>query len=251
MLIKITLKKFLVFLLIFVSIVFLYLYRTNWFFDRKIHKLAKPLLRNVMESGHYRIPKDKECPFDAQQIYLDSQDLMMNFANNKDVKIFAVSLKRCPNTPMRMNGSDKNDLMFNTKEYIPCDQERRYEAYLYEYDVMNKLLQSANFNYYMIYSNKNDCVNYNTYIANLAKWNNIIDINDENFDSKDSVVFWVIKQKGYYYMFIETNSKHGGYNLLEKEERYLIFKKLTLRQLILFDNGFYWDLIRKYKIDID
>ena len=62
---------------------------------------------------------------------------------------------------------------------------------------------------------------------------------------------WIIKYKNYYYIFLETNGKEIGVNLNNRQERYLIFKKLTLNELMLYDNGSYWKLIKDYNIKID
>jgi hypothetical protein len=55
--IKITWKRFLIFIALAISLTCIYLNERNWFFDQKLKRLANPLLREVMEVGVLWDPK--------------------------------------------------------------------------------------------------------------------------------------------------------------------------------------------------
>lgn len=246
---KITWGKLVAFFLLIFLAIWLYLYQTNWFFDQKLKSLANPLLREILEEGYYRV-KSQLCPFETAQIYLDMSDIMGKIISNKNINMYTISVYDCPNTPMRMNNNEENDQKFYNSNYIKCDTKRRFEAYKQQSIREKNLLMFDNYKYYMLYR-KTDCLNFHTFEENLKKYPNLISAKLTNDLDITNGVVWIIKNGSYYYMFLETNGKQGGHNLDAEEERYLIFKKLTLNQLMHYDKSSYWKLIKDYNIKID
>ncbi len=98
---------------------------------------------------------------------------------------------------------------------------------------------------------KTNCLNHETFIENTNKYKNLFGIKAEDNIGISNAAMSIIKKGNYYYMIFETNGKQAGVDLHLAEERYLAFKKLTLKQLMTFDNGSYWKLIKEYNIKID
>ncbi|QED23407.1 LysR family transcriptional regulator [Candidatus Deianiraea vastatrix] len=252
MLIRITLKGFLVFLLVCITAIWVYLYRTNWFFDRKIYKLAKPLLRSVMESGHYRIPEIHRCQPQTVIISSDLIDVLLTLIKEKHLlKITRVGHSECPSTQLRMTGDDAIDkpLFFHQKN-LNCDIDRYYLEYNKSYHFIQDLLKNdSEFKFYTLYHNSK-CLNHNILNDNIKKYpNQIFNINhsDEKI-ARGS--FWIVKNGNYYYLVSETNGMQAhGANVAK--DSYIIFQKLTLNDLKHYDNGSYWKLIKEYNINID
>ncbi|QED23469.1 hypothetical protein [Candidatus Deianiraea vastatrix] len=254
MLIKITLKKFLIFLLVFLSIISLYLYRTNWFFDRKIHKLAKPLLRSVMESGHYRIAKDIPCKDNttATIFCMDINKLLLNLSQKGyNVMVSMLKVTELPSTPMRMSDNHHENEIFNNDKEITCDRERRFDWLKERHDNKLKLLKSnSNARFYLFFE-KASGTNYNVLLDNVKKYQDqIFPIKLTQAIPLNYGTYWIIKYKYYYYLAFETNGV-SSHHQHKAGERHLIFKKLTLSELKNYDNGSYWKLIKEYNINID
>jgi hypothetical protein len=251
MLINITPKRVVVAVLSLITIFFLYLKHIDYFFEKQLKKNSSIFLREIIETGYYRIPKTA-CPFETYQFYRELYELALYVINNKDIRITEIGLYDCPSTTMRMNGAEANDKKFYSQKFITCDVERRFKAYQYEYKIESNLLQYNNFNIYSLYRKAN-CINHDTFIANVNKYKNLfgIQIPDNAKLQLSNAAMFIIKNKNYYYLITETNGKQAGVDLHDAEERYLIFKKLTLEQLKTFDNGSYWKLIKEYNIRID
>lgn len=251
--IKLTVKNLLILLFLIIGGVYYYLYETNYWFDKRLEKMANPLLQEIIEKGNYRIGKSKICPFEAVQICLDVDDLMAQLVNQKGIIMTKILLYDFPSTALRMNGNPKNDRKFHNKEYIPCDTDRRYAGYVQLNQNLEKLGNGVkNFKYYSLYR-KDDGLGHNIFIDNLEKYkNNLIGLHiKDDMVPVENGVAWIINYNGYYYIFLETNGKEAGHNLNQLQERQLVFKKFTKNELMHYDNGSYWKLIRDYNIKID
>lgn len=251
-LIKITLKRFLILILAFSICVFLYLHRTNWFFDKKLEKMANPLLREVIKNGHYRIDKSIPCPFDPVQIHIGWNELMLILLKEQyDITMTVITANENPTTPMRLNGNEKVDNVFNNKEAIKCDTERRFEALKKRYkDKISIMNSTKKFRFYNLYRNE-DCLNCNIFFENVKKYpDQLFAIKATAFTGIADGRYWILKYKNYYYLMFETNGLQS-HNIDQLKERYFIWEKLTLDELRAYDNGSYWELIKNYGLKID
>jgi hypothetical protein len=251
MLVRITWKKVISFFAICILGWLIWAQRTNYWFDRDMKNNSSIFLKDIIENGYYRIPR-KVCPFETYEFYRDLYDLSFYLIKNKDTYITEIGLYDCPSTTMRMNGLESNDKKFYDKNFITCDLENRFKAHQYEYKIESSLLEYSNFNIYSLYRKVN-CINYKTFKDNLNKYNNLhgIQVSPRDVINIANAAMFIIKKNKYYYLISETNGKQAGVDLNSPEERYLIFKKLTLEQLKTFDNGSYWKLIKEYNIKID
>ena len=77
--------------------------------------------------------------------------------------------------------------------------------------------------------------------------NNIFTKLSKNLNKKIKM----IKYGKYYYTVFGTNGYEGHHTHETPVERYLVWGKFTLSQLMKHDNGSYWRLITKYGIKID
>jgi hypothetical protein len=256
MILRITLARLILFAIFLSASILFYLNYTNYFFDRKLEKMANPLLKEVMKVGYYRINK-QVCPKEALQMYYDMATLMSNFNGREDVVKTVIGINERPTTTLRITHNENIDKVFNTKKYIPCDSLR---SFLYEgYHMNNKFVISGikdnvfgNFKYYAFYRSTNNCPNCDVFYDYLNKYpNQLFGIKIINKLPVEDGEIWIMKHNRYYYIAIDTNVKQGGHNVDHIEERYLIFKKLTLEELMHYDNGSYWKLIKEYNIKID
>ena len=255
MYIKITFKRVFIFLLAALFLVYFYLLETNWFFDRKLERLASPLLREVVSNGYYRIDHSITCPKETMQIHQDISKLVLKLIHDSTkFSLAKIGFIECPVTQFRMNGTEENDrkLFFDQKIKTPCDPNQRYIGYLENYKLYKEILsKDASINFYSIYT-KDNCLNHGVFEENAKNYNNLHGIK-ASINSKHSIPkggYWILKHKSYYYLFLETNGMQPDNQTVDKE-RYLIMKKLTLSQLMTFDNGSYWKLIKEYNIKID
>jgi hypothetical protein len=250
MYIKITFKRVFIFLLAALFLVYFYLLETNWFFDRKLERLASPLLREVMEVGHYRLDKDILCSNETIQIHYDFNELNLNLINNGyDIELINIGILECPVTQLRMNGDEKTDKLLFQKSNNKCDMDKRYIGYSANASQLREILQYPKIKFYNLYSNKN-CLNNNVFLNNAEKYKGKI---FKFFDATNtSPQGWhrILKYNNYYYLLsITTGLQPDNKNF--SQDHYLIFKKLTLKQLMKYDNGSYWKLINEYNIKID
>ncbi|QED23470.1 LysR family transcriptional regulator [Candidatus Deianiraea vastatrix] len=250
MLIRVTLKGFLVFLLVCITAIWVYLYRTNWFFDRRIYGLSSESIKSLIKNKTYRLAKDSACKFDGMQMHLDLNTLFLKLINAKELeKIIIITSSECPSMPMRMNGTNIDDKINDTK-VIKCDTQRRFDAQKKRYKDEMFILNSGKNNLYYNFYKKKDCFHYNIFENNLKKYQNQL----FGFPIANSIIsdgyHIILKNKHYYYLITHINSLQS-HNLDKPQEQYFIFKKLTLSELKNYDNGSYWKLIKEYNINID
>lgn len=253
----ITLARMLIFLAVACLVTYVYLLQTNWFFDRELMKLSNPLLREVMETGKYRMDKNASCAsYEPMQLHYDTQDLLLKLiAKDDNITITALHINKCPRTALRMNGDMEIDSAFNMKDSYPCDLEKRFKGLVQvRAQIEEMLIKANNHRFYNIYTD-DKCVNHNIFDENIAKYKNKV------FGSKTISLphvptgqIWFWKKRNYYYLVIEANGQqaHSAYfKGKDPIERYFVFKKFTVKQLKKFDNGSYWRLITDYGIKID
>jgi len=254
--IKITLLRFLTFVSLFCAGVFVYLHQTNWFFDRKIERLANPLLREVMRVGYYRIDKNIPCKdnVSATIFCMNINELLLDLIRGgyNNINVSMIKVTKLVSTPMRMTFNRKENEIFNNDKEITCDRERRFEWLNERHDNKMRLInENKNARFYLFYENVGG-TNYSQMLEKVKKYPEQIfhfHINNSKFYLNHGT-YWIIKYNNYYYMMYETNGV-SSHHQHEMGERYLIFKKLTLDQLMHYDNGSYWKLIKEYNIQID
>ena len=247
--IKITWKELLLSLFIALSVIWFYLYQTNYFFDRELYKLANPLLKEVMKVGYYRVDKNDKCSLLGAQLNEDTANLLLNL--NNDISSGTICVNECPSQVIRMNGENNVDEMFHTKKTVTCKMEEGYPMLKKLSKLTRNMLDiNSNFKIYNIYA-KTDCVNYNIFTDNMSKYQNQIFAKQvSTLDGLYTGRTWFIKHRNYYYLIVHTNGLQGHIEHLDREH-YLIFKKLTHSELINYESGYYWKVIKNYNIKID
>jgi len=254
MLVKITWKRIFFFLLSILFCLWLYLYRTNYFFDRKIRNLSGPLLKEVMEAGYYRLDKNISCEnnINATVFCMDINNILLQLSKEySELPIAMIKVTQLVSTPMRMHEDHIKNEIFNNNKEITCDKERRFEWLKKRHDNKMKLLrENKNARFYLLY----DTVGGTNYEEMLRKIKENQGRIEHYIIPKEFYInygtYWIFKYNNYYYFLFETNGV-SSHHQHQKGDRSLIFKKLTLNQLKAFDNGFYWKLIQDYNIKID
>jgi hypothetical protein len=152
-----------------------------------------------------------------------------------------------------MIGDPKIDDVFGTKKGFTCGTDKAYPAITEMYNQTKEMFEkSANIRFYSFYTKDTDkCVNCEYFFENVKKYPNHLfakKIKDEGFPADR---FVMIKYGKYYYTVFGTNGYEGHHTHETPVERYLVYEKLTLDQLMKHDNGSYWKLITKYGVKID
>lgn len=235
----------------------IYLWQTNWFFDREMYRKSGSLLREVIKMKAYRIDKSIHCPIHAIRINIDSEKLITNLLStmNDDIRITGIMINDCPSTALRMTGDLEVDSIFNNSKEIRCETQIRFGLIEEIHKLrFNSIKNYKNYKYHSFYSKK-DCTNNNFFLDKVKQYP------DRMFshylpDLKTIAVpfgqSWIIKYKNYYYLILERNGlSNDKQDTHQNQERYLIFKKLSRTELMHFDNGSYWKLISEYGIKVD
>jgi hypothetical protein len=231
-----------------------YMNKANYFFDKELERLANPLLKEVMKNGYYRISADKFCPFEGQQMSMDMYDMLLRMDKKyKDITIVSFLLSNCPMVITRFTGNQNIDKVFNNLEHIGCNTEKVYKGGLKMFQDMISLLdKNKNFRVYNLYYEQLEkALHYNFFLENINKYpDQLFGIEVKKPFGIPNIRFWLIKYNTYYYISsianIVLNIANPG-----TEERYIFWKKLTLDELMHYDNGSYWKLIKEYNIKID
>lgn len=232
-------------------ILYIYMQNINYLFDKNLKKLASPLLREIIENGHYRIDKNNTCPIEPAQMHPEMAELSLKLMKEYDIKVAYIGFYQLPDVISCVNGEDEVDNAFNNPILMPCKTKERFALMKKESTLMRELLVTNNAKYYILHI-KTECTNINIFHQNLEKYNGKligIKVDDSKVPLKYGS-FWILHHNDYYYLMLETNGRQTGVNLDQDSERYLIFKKLTLSELMTFDNGSYWKLIKEYGIKI-
>lgn len=232
--------------------IMIYMKEVNYLFDKEIEKAANPLLKEIIQKDYYRIDKNTFCPFEPTQFHLDINSLLLELIKKKyDIGVSCLTVNEHPGTPMRMSGEDDVDSVFNNTDAIKCDTARRYDSLKTRHKQKTEMMNiSKNVHLYNFYQNENGR-NHNIFLDNVKKYQGQLLGIKVNLDSfpLNTGKYWIIKHGSYYYLFLESNgiqSQHQN----KMQERYLIYKKLTLDQLRQYDSGSYWSVIKKYNISI-
>lgn len=233
------------------SIIILYLWQINWFFERKLESLANVLVRAVMQDGYYKVNKSEVCSMTGGLMNAGIGSLFNKIADDDNYVITTVAVNECSSQVLRMNGDEKIDIAFNNKDAIKCKTDIGYRILTETAQFTRSLLKkNKNFRFYTIYT-KTDCLNHKILDENAATYTGQV-LKRPTASLGDAPIgrFWILYNNDYYYFFAETNGLQG-YVQDVKQEHYQIFKKLTLDELMHFDNGSYWRLIKEHGIQID
>ncbi len=256
MLVKITLKRMFFLALIGCSCLYFYLDQTNYFFDKKLQQLANPLLKEVMQKREYRISKDNLDRTEGVQVSLDVYEILTKLTQDDTYKNIVVAkflFAEHPMTAMRFTGDSNIDKIFNNKKAIDRNTEKIYLLATQAFQYLKILLEKdKNFRAYSIYHDSlNNCTQCNILFENIKKYpDQLFAIKAHKITNFVNVNGWIIKYNKYYYLTLITNisPNHDQGNI---QEQYIFWKKLTLDQLMHYDNGSYWKLIKDYNIKID
>ncbi len=225
---------------------------TNYEFDKYIFENSPPLVKDVISKNYYRIDVDNECSMEPLLFNLNVSDILISLMKSKkyNIKVVEIIISSEPNGTLRMNNTELDNI-FNNANEIKCNTAAKFIIYQKRH---NQRIEMMNINpdfkiYNFYYSDQ--CTNYNVFLDNVSKYpNQIIPIKLNNKMNIPHGRQWIVKYKNYYYIISEISTLQR-HSLNHKEERYLIFKKLTLEQLMQYDNGSYWKLIKEYNIKID
>lgn len=256
MLLKITWKRVLVASAIIACITYAYLTSINYFFDRDLKKLASPFLRQIIGDGDHRSPENKPCFHEGRQAHIAVYDVLINLSkksNYKNIIASSVTVGKNPSILFKMTGNEKEDIVFKDQKYIACDTDVSYEDLVTMFNKMKTLL-SVN-NKYFEYSFHYNAIDKNCFRCDKISKN--IEPYSTNFvvrkinkpEDTSGVEFWIISYRRYYYFMTLTNLVPNSIN--EYKENHIIWKKMTLSQLMRYDNGLYWKLIKENNINID
>ena len=243
-----------------------YLYKTNYFFDKKIQNIANPLLQEIMIKGHKVISKDSICPFETTQINIDMYDLLEKLTAEKQYKnISAISfmVAEHPIIAMRFSGDEAIDSYFNDPKNDNCNISKTYNAMKKGYQQTKNIFEkNKNFKIYNIYYKpENTWANSKYFFDNIQKYpNQLFGIKIKETPNIIKTRGWIIKYGDYYYLesivninttynYLAANSdsERNQYNQ-NKGERHIFWQKLALNELMYYDHGFYWNIIKQYGI---
>ena len=168
-----------------------------------------------------------------------------------------------PMTIMGFCGEDKIDNFFNDKKIITCNTEKTYNSAKRGYIQMNNLFKkNKNFKIYNIFYKQINLFPKSKYFFDNIKTypNQLFGIKIEENKNIVKTRGWIIKYGDYYYLESIVNI-NTTYNYLRanndddrnkysqnKGERHIFWEKLTLEQLMYYDHGFYWNIIKQYGI---
>jgi hypothetical protein len=236
-----------------ISATLVYLNDTNYWFDRKIERLAELFLRNLIHQGTYRIPPDEPCSFSGCQVSIDTHELIIKLNDlYKNINIVEVFLGDCPIRIMRYNGDSKHDEIFNNVKETACNTNEAHIATVKTFhDVVKIFSTNKNFKIYSIHRNPEQCTGYDAFLQNQERYReNFVGMKVIESDKMSNMKALIFKYKKYYYLISSENVVHAHIKPRDHERR-LFFKKFTPSQLMTYDNGSYWRLITKYNIKID
>ena len=258
--IKISLKKMIIIAsiltIILSSSTAFYLNYTNYFFDKKIEKIANPLLKKLIHTGIHRLSEDNPCQMDEQTINMDVYDMLFKLMKNTkyhNIYITQLLLADHPLGHMRFSGDNNIDIAFNDKKYIVCDTQKSYIAQKNAFHIAETIFQkNKNFKIYNLYHQSLDtCFHCDIFFQNMQKYpHQLFGEKIIKPNNIPNIRLWIIKYDRYYYIFLCSNIMKN-LSKTENKERYLIYKKLTKQKLKEYDSGSYWKLIKDYNIKID
>ena len=259
---KINIKK-LIIGIVFLIIVFIgvgfsvYLYKTNYFFDRYLYENASPRLKTLMRDGHYVISDKVICSFEVTQVNLDMYDLVDKLSDTyKNIPIISMLVANNPMISMRFTGDEKIDKVFKDQNFLMCNTNKNYEAGITLFSNLKLMInKNKNFKSYNLYrKDLKDCLHCNYFEENIKKYrNNLFGVKTDKIANIPDLRAWIIKKGDYYYFLAMTNiiANEGDEqknNPDAKHERHLFWKKITQDELMIYKNGTYWKLIEQNNI---
>ena len=239
------------------------LVKKNYFFDTDLYELSNKKLQALMKDGHHKIPFSTKCPFDIMEINLDMYEMLLKMTKKyKDLSvsmfIMSDSLSDSPLISMRFTGDEKIDSIFNNNKIMTCQTQKAYNGTKKQFEYAENLFkQDKNFKIYNLYYEELDnCLNCQYLLKNVKKYpNQLFEKKIEKPYNLSNSRGWIIKYKNYYYMLSMSNivtmeNAMSLNNLYVQQERYILWKKLELRDLASYDRGTYWNLIVDNNIEI-
>ncbi len=254
-----TIKYFFILTAFSIIIFSYYLNYVNYFFDKKLYSLASPLIKNLIKDGYSRISEDVACSFGVTQLNLDMYDLMLKITKTKRYRNLLATMFILGDRPlisMRLTGKDEIDNIFNNENIIMCDTKKSYNATKKQFSEAKELfLKNPNFRIYNLsYKSIKDCLHCNYFIENMKKYpHNLFGMQIKKPDGIQNTRGWIIKYGNYYYLSYVTNIATENIqtnNPNIQQERHIFWKKLTENELINYDHGTYWKLIKNYNIKV-
>jgi hypothetical protein len=168
---------------------------------------------------------------------------------NLPVTMFIVG--HAPLVSMRFTGDEKQDSIFKNKEFFICDAKKNYSNGIIQLNNAKLLFKiNQNFRIYNLYYNSlKTCIGCNNFENNMQKYpNNLFGIKiNKPMDIKNTRGV-IIKYRDYYYMLSIYNimsselSRQNG-DISGKQERHILWKKMTESQLMKYSSGSYWKMI--------
>ena len=249
-----------IFIIVIITISALYLYHTNYFFDRILYKKASPIIQEIMTTGHYHALESNACPTKIMQITEDMYGLILDLVKDKRFQKLPITgfvVSDGPLSETKMTGDQEIDGVFGGVRV--CENFNRYKKIVNFFNHMKEIFKlNPNAKIYTLYyEDLSKLLNSDHFLENVTRYpNQLFSIKIEKPHDINNVKGWVIKKGRYYYVvtflnIITTNQILTTKNPIKKTDRQVFWQKLTKDQLIKYENGFYWRLIKTYHIDVD
>ena len=246
-------KKSYFFGAIFIAIasVYIYLNKTNYFFDRELYANASLQLKKMMKDDYRDLSINESCSFAIMQMNIDMYDLMDNLTKKKKYKDLSVIIFMANQEPlisMRFSGDEKIDKQLNTNKLISCNTEKAYIESAKLFKKTEELLsRDKNFKIYNIYYNDiNNCIGCKEFIENTKKYpNQLFGIKIEKPKELNNRGLF-IKYGNYYYVLNVLNIISS----LNQSQQHVIWKKIHENEFMNYSRGKYFNMFDKNYITL-
>lgn len=185
--------------------------------------------------------------------FLESNSAFMSLRRIKyNVNYTCITIEPCPSTTLRMNGTKNDEVIYNiTKQ----DKNKRKQLVKHRYQHDIESIKQFDAKFYNVYTNLKQCPNYKLYLKNKKLYpNNIFSITSKTLPIKNGKYFIYTHKRfifpNLYYIIYEKGGVQTHRLGIDKTTTIVGYVKLNKIQLMNFDKGRLWKLIKDNKIII-
>ncbi len=251
---KSKIKKSYIFGAIFIAIASFYIYlnKTNYFFDRELYANASLKLKSIIKNEYYNISDHEPCSFSVMQMNIDMYDLIDNLTKKnkyKDLNVILFMTNSEPLISMRFSGIKEIDDKINMHKLITCNFEKSYTESLKLFKKTEELFKrDKNFKIYNFYYRPiKDCLYCDNFVKNVEKYpNNLFSIKTPKQNTQNNRG-WIIKYGYYYYILDILNI---SFNEEKIYEQHVVWKKIHENEFMNYSRGKYFNMFDKNYITL-